>query len=176
MKKSILFAMFVGGVFAANAQATATLNVNLQPVQSITIGAGSPVNMDYTNSSEYTIGKTVVVTDHLSVYSSGGFSVSVSVPAATLAGSNTAGPITQTITAAGISVEASNGTGTADGVYTPGAVALGTAVKPLFSSPTGGAAKKYTVTYKGGTDYIAKRIGTGITTYTTNVVYSIVGN
>src|SRR5690606_36560206 len=117
-----------------------------------------------------------IVPDHLAVYSSGGFAVCVAVPNDQLSSTNSA--VSSTVDASGITVVAANGTGTDDGVFaTPVALASGTGTQ-LLSSPTGGRAKLFNVTYTGDDldAYIGKRIGTGTTTYTTQVQYSIVAN
>ncbi|MBW8359409.1 MAG: hypothetical protein K0M63_06350 [Weeksellaceae bacterium] len=183
MKKAVFLFSLVAGLFVANAQtASATLNVNLQPVQSITINAIPTVAINYATSTDYSgTGVEVTATDHLKVVSSGGFVVSVSAQDANLSGSNSAGAITETIAASGIKVVASNGTGNTGGTFTPqAALTVGTASTGavLLSSDTGGATKLYTVKYQGagGNAYLAKRIGTGTTTYTTQVQYSIVAN
>lgn len=182
MNKAVFLFSLIAGLFTATAQ-TATLNVVLHPVQSIIVSSGSAtVNLVYDNAAKYTAGVTLAMSDHLQVYSTGGFQVSVSVPAATF-GNGIASPAVgngETIAASGITVQAATGSTTnTGGAYLP-AVALSTTATPLFSSTTGGAANKYNVTYKGagsnayvGKDFAA---GTAATTYTTQVVYSIAAN
>ena len=182
MKKTIFLFSLVAGLFVANAQTTAnaTLNVKLEPFQSITINSTPTVDMTYTNAADYSDGVEVAVTDHLSVSGSGGFFVFVSVPSDDMAGSNTAGGISETMDAAAIKIVAENGTGTTDGVFAP-LSSLTTTTAPgavLLSSPTGGSNKLFTVKYKGadGDAFLGKRIGPGTTTYTTQVVYTVTAN
>ncbi len=181
MKKTIFLFSLVAGAFVAKAQ-TATLNVVLHPVQSIVVNtANAEVDLVYDDATKYDEGVTAVVSDHLQVYSTGGFEVSVSVPAANIGNDITTGTgSAETIAASGITVQAADGSTTNTGSdFTPGAVALSTTAVPLFSSSTGGSANKYNVTYKGaGSDaYVGKHFnGTSETTYTTEVTYSIVAN
>lgn len=178
MKKTILLAFLGAGLFTANAQtATATLKVNLAAVQSITINLVPTVQMNYNLSTDYSgAGVEVTATDHLKVVSSGGFIISVSVPDAEI---STSSSLTETILASGIKIEASYGTGNNDGSTFEELASLTTGTGGvLLTSTTGGASKLYSVKYQGaGKDaYFGKRIGTGITTYTTPIQYSIIAN
>lgn len=182
MKKVILFAFLGAGLFTAQAQ-NATLNVVLHPVQSIIVSAGSAtVNLVYDDAAKYTAGVTLAMNDHLQVYSTGGFQVSVAVPSATFGNGLTAPAVgsTDTIAASGIKVLAGAGTTNSVGATFNPAVALSTTAQPLFTSTNGGAANKYKVTYTGaGADaYVGKKYtaGAAATTYTTQVVYSIAAN
>lgn len=179
MKKTILLAFLGAGLFTANAQTNqATLNVILSPVQSIIVNA-TPVELNYVNAKDYTDGvSSEAMSDHLTVYSTGGFQVSVSVPSDTFGNGITDNNVT--INASGITVLAAKGsTDDAGSTYLP-AVSLSVNAKPLFSSKTGGTANKYNVTYKGagGNAYVGKKhtIGAATTTYTTLVTYSIAAN
>ncbi|MBW8360842.1 MAG: hypothetical protein K0M56_01500, partial [Kaistella sp.] len=134
MKKAIFLFVLVAGLFTANAQ-NATLNVVLHPVQSIIVSTGSStVNLVYDDATKYDSGVSLEMTDHLQVYSTGGFQVSVSVPAANLENDITTGTgSTETIAANGITVQAATGSTTnTGGSYLP-AVALSTTATPLFS-------------------------------------------
>lgn len=88
MKKGILFLGLLGGIFAANAQSvpstpvvipsTATLNVNLYPLQAITVNpVTSVVDLDYKTITNYVDGVSKDVKDHLAVISTSGFAVKV---------------------------------------------------------------------------------------------------
>lgn len=183
--RKIISLIFIGaGLTAANAQTNqATLTVLLYPVQSIVVNTGSTaVNLVYDTAAKYTAGVTLLMADHLTVYSTGGFQVTVSVPAATI-GNGLVAPAagsTETIAASGITVQAATGTTTNTGsTYLP-AVALSTTAAPLFSSTAGGVANKYSVTYKGAgaNAYVGKEFAAGAaaTSYTTLVTYTIAAN
>src|SRR5690606_6527182 len=187
MKKSILFAMFLGGVFAANAQfssantstpgvatGTATLNVNLHPIQTLIVNTSQKtVNLDYKTVANYTDGVTSKNNDHLTVYSTGGFTLSVRSADANLtsAGSNNT---TQTIPASGIKLTAKAGTG-GNPVFTYSHnVELSKTDQTLVTSDTGGFNKPISVDYIGAQDYMDKyskdgALTPGVKTYTTTV-------
>ena len=179
MKKTIFLFSLVAGLFVANAQTSATLNVILKPVQSIVVNT-SPVDLVYDGLTDYTGGVELEMADHLQVYSSGGFEVLVKVPLDNIGNTITAGSgLGKTIAANGITVTASNGTSTNAGTFSSnGAVALDDQNQALFSSDQGGTANKYTVTYKGAgaNAYVGKHYdgNTGFTKYTTLVQYSII--
>lgn len=180
MKKTILVAIFLGGIFAANAQTTpstkvgtTTLNVNLYPIQEITVKSlQKTVNLDYKSAADYRDGVNLDQKDHLSVYSTGAFAVSVS-------GANLANTITKTstINGADIAITASNGTSILAGAkYTP--ATLSTTAKTLISSTKGGVNKQFNVNYaaKGGTDaFINKYYKSqgAVNVYTTTITYTI---
>lgn len=150
MKKIILFAaIFFSAVSVANAQTstsnkgTATLTVNLQAVQSITV-AGD-VEIDYLTADDYAKGKEGEKKTELSVVAAGGFTVSVQATDDLKDANNSA----NVIAASSISVLASaksNGDG-----FTPNAnITLSKdAKRALFSSTIGGVDKKYNVSYTG---------------------------
>lgn len=182
MKKSILFAMFLGGLFAANAQTSdvATLNIILKPVQTITVNTKT-VDLVYDDKSKYSSGVTLEMKDHLQVFSSGGFEVLVKSKDAQI--KNNLGPGTggnDQIESSGITVTATKGTSTNAGATFAaiGAVPLLHTDQVLFGSNMGGISEKYTVTYKGaGADkYVGKHYDgtTGYTKYSTDVTYSII--
>ncbi len=179
MKKSILLAMLIGGVFAATAQTTQTkLNVILNPLQSIAVNdASKEVTLEYKTTNDYLTGvSSPVLIDHLKVYSTGGFQVSAKAADLTN-GLNTAPGQNVKILSSGISLLIAKGTGNNGSDINPSTVNLGTGDVNLFSSTTGGVSMGYNVTYKGAgnNEYVGKHFsGTGKTTYTTNVMYSIV--
>src|SRR5690606_29326156 len=64
-----------------------TLNVNLSPLQSIVVN-NAAVDLNYVNSVDYEQGVSATKTGHLTVFSTGGFKVSVMSNAATLTSTN----------------------------------------------------------------------------------------
>ncbi|MBP0613539.1 hypothetical protein J8J42_10820 [Chryseobacterium sp. cx-311] len=178
MKKSILLAMLIGGVFAVTAQTQTKLNVILNPIQSITVNdASKEVTLEYVTTDNYLTGvSSPVLNNHLTVYSTGGFQVKAK--AANLTNGLTTAPGQNVeILSSGISLLIAKGTGNNGSDINPSTVNLGTGDVNLFSSTTGGTSMGYNVTYKGAgnNEYVGKHFsGTGKTTYTTNVMYSIV--
>ncbi|HCO20177.1 MAG TPA: hypothetical protein DIT47_03555 [Flavobacteriaceae bacterium] len=88
MKKTIfifsviatLFSLTVNAQASAqpSASASATLNVRLYPIQTIVVNpAQSTVNLDYKTTTDYANGVNSDQKDHLEVYSTGAFAVSV---------------------------------------------------------------------------------------------------
>ncbi len=183
MKKSILFAMFVGGVFVANAQLTptatgsVTLNVNLYPIQHIEVNTlQSDVNLDYKNAEDYKDGVDVTLDDHLKIYSTGPFAVTVKSTTDKLKG--IAGN-SEEIDAANIKILASAGkTKALANTQYASAVSLSQGGAELFSnSQTGGNMNTFNVNYKAQHVedlYMNKyKKGSTPTVYTTNVTYTI---
>ena len=176
MKKFILFAAILFSAFSvANAQSnkgTATLTVNLIPVQSISVTGD--VVIDYTSAEDYSKGKGSTDVTTLNVVSAGGFVIRVEaedlkggakdIPASSIAITATAGE---------------NGTGTFD---SKGTLAKDSEKTPLISSPKGGVDKKYSVSYKGADtntymeNYNAGNAEKGTQVYTTTVTYTIAAN
>lgn len=176
MKKTILFAMFLGGVFAASAQTTVgttTLKVNLYPIQDITVNQAN-VNLDYKTKSDYLNGVGVNQKDHLTVYSTGAFAVTVNSSGANL--TNTIND--DKISAADITITASKGsnaTAVNAASFTP--VKLSKSAQTLIASDKGGVSKNFNVNYAASgalNAYVNKYYnGQNPTVYTTTVTYTI---
>ena len=174
MKKLILFAAILFSAFSvANAQSnkgTATLTVNLSPVQSISVTGD--VVIEYTSAEDYSKGKGSTDVTTLNVVSAGGFAISVQ------ADDLTGGA--EDIPASSIAVTAiagDNGSGSYTPNVTLGKVATGTKA-PLITSTEGGVNKQYKVSYKGtGANKYMKNYNAGGTqSYTTTVTYTIAAN
>ena len=180
MKKSVLFAMFLGGVFAANAQATATdkvqLRVTLSPIQTIVVNASQkPVKLNYATVNDYNDGVTSVNENHLTIYSTGGFEVKVKSDEDNLSNSDNL----TTIASNTITLTPSAGVRPLGGTvthYTP--VTLSKAGKTLITSNAGGFDKTVHVNYAGaGLQAYINNYETGKSNiFTTNVTYTIVAN
>ena len=170
MKNLIIASFIVLGLSTVQAQ-TVTLNVKLKPIQTLVVNtAQKTVDLEYSSKDDYSKGVTSTNTDHLSIYSTGGFEVKVKSAEATMtnAGKN--------IKANSIQVIPSAGTNAVSGAaYTP--QSLDAAEKVLVSSASGGVDKNISVAYKGaGADayldnYVA---GQTATVYTTTLTYTIV--
>src|SRR5690554_8136294 len=79
MKKIILSSMMIAFGIAAQAQSNVTLNVKLNPIQTLVVNpAQETVELEYSSKDDYANGVTSgALTDHLSVFSTGGFAVTV---------------------------------------------------------------------------------------------------
>ncbi|MDQ0477955.1 hypothetical protein [Chryseobacterium sp. MDT2-18] len=180
MKKGILFAMFLGGLFAANAQtATAqtstTLNVRLHPIQTIVVNpAQNEVNLDYVTAADYAKGVSSDQENHLVIYSTGAFAVTVNSLTDQLTNSAFAG---DNINSSDITITPSAGTSKplAGATVTP--AALSSTAKEVISSSIGANNATFNINYsaKGDNDsYINKYHNVqNPTVYTTVVTYTI---
>lgn len=169
-----IFCALVSGMALAQKTASATLNVNLYPIQTIVIG-GNIVDLEYKSKEDYSKGVTKTMNDHLTVYSTGGFAVKVKSENENLV--FTKGSTTDNIAANTINLEASAGSGNSLSSYKFNEkVALNTEAKPLFSSTVGGTDLKFNVAYngKGNNDYVNKYYNVeNPNVYTTTVTYTI---
>jgi hypothetical protein len=133
----------VNGAFAqtpTNAD-NVTLNIKLNPIQTITVNAGQKeVNIIYSSIDDYTNGVSVPQDDHIQVFSTGGFQVKVN-SAASLTNDKGTG-----IDATDVTVLATNGTANSVKNTIVDAVALGSE-QTLIASATGGRNLNYNVTY-----------------------------
>ncbi len=196
MKKiTFLLAATLGLVsFAAQAQATgtttptdpapvvdkktaqATVNVRLHPIQTIMVNSGQTVNLDYKTELDYAKGVNTTQADHLTVYSTGAFAVTVQSDNEKLTSSDSR--VKSDINASDIWVTASKGSNTIAEAKFEDPVSLSKSAKPLFSSSVGGVHKNFNVNYKAMGDadkYVNKYFSVqDPTVYSTTVTYSIV--
>ncbi|MDF0720930.1 hypothetical protein P0M11_13065 [Kaistella sp. PBT33-4] len=177
MKKSILFAMFLGGLFAANAQATGQteLKVKLNPVQSIVVNDDKVV-LDYVTQENYALGVSETKNNHLTVFSTGKFKVKVKADANLTDGNGKSIALDDPATA--IKIHATQGTVGANSplvAFSGSEISLSTTDQVIGGSDTagvGGINVKYT---GAGSDAYVNLLNNGTaTTLTTNVTYSIV--
>lgn len=155
------------------------LNIKFKPVQSITVTAAQkPVDLEYYALADYRDGVSKTLTDHLTVFSTGGFVVSVSTTEANFVRS--AGG---TIPVGDVIVTAADGsTSATNPSFTPVDVTLSTTATPLITTTAGGNEIKYNITYDntaaGGTyNYINKyRHDDATSVYTATVTYTIATN
>jgi len=174
---SALILFGIGAVNSATAQ-TNTDNVivglKFRPVQSIVINADS-VNLIYATASDYNLGKDAVLDDHITLFSTGGFTVHVK---ADRDFTRTAGgtiPVSDVFIVASAGTKASNGTTT----FTA-ATGLSETGHTLITSTKGGRNVTYDVKYDntaaGANDlYIDKFIAAdgNESAYTATVTYTI---
>lgn len=172
----------VSGVFAQDQSVltgTVKLNIVLKPIQTITVNPTpvegvtiEGVNLVYDEKSDYENGVSVEQKDHLTVFSTGGFTVSVkSGGDFTNTGGNT-----NIIEAGDVSVKATAGKGKLNNVVL---AKTETTESTLISSDEGGRNLMYDVTYNneaGASDaYINHYLNGGVekNTFTTTVTYTI---
>lgn len=156
-----------------------TLNIKFKSVQSITVTAAQkPVDLEYYSLENYRDGVSKTLNDHLTVFSTGGFVVSVSTESANFeratGGSIPVGDVT---------VTAENGsTSAANPSFTPVDVTLSTTPTALITTTAGGNELKYDITYNnadagGAYNYINKyRHDDATSVYTATVTYTIATN
>ena len=143
-----------------------TVNIKLNPMQAILVN-DAVVNLEYKSLENYNQGVDTTMTNHLTVYSVGGFKVNVKSDGNFMNGSNS-------IPAEDVIITATRAEGS-PGALTP--VTLGTTENSLITSSTGGFEKNYNVKYsnklKGQAFAYADKKGG---TYTAQVTYEIVAN
>ena len=176
MKKFILFAaVLFSAVSLVQAKGTPTnegkteLTVTLNPIQTITVDQ-TGVFLTYETREDYNDGVTSTQPDHLIVYSTGGFAVSVKSKEDNLLGD---GDETKTIPSNTISVKASPAEGA---ILSPQSVVLSKGGATLFSSTVGGADLSYNVEYAGAklNQYFGKLFNKGEpSVFKTDVIYTI---
>jgi len=154
----------------------ATLNVILNPIQTLMVNsAQKTVDLEYKNKGDYANGVTSEQADHLTIYSTGAFAITVQSASndieKVIAGK------TQSISASTIKIKASKGSSNSLGGASYSSVSLSTKPTDLISSGTGGVEKNFNVTYSGmgANGYVNIYFNDEKpTVYTTTVTYAIV--
>ncbi|MFV0139675.1 hypothetical protein OBK16_07795 [Empedobacter falsenii] len=167
-----IFCGLVSGMAFAQETATATLNVKLNPIQTIVIGGDNTVNLEYNTKDDYSNGVTANMNDHLVVYSTGGFAVKVKSENENLVREKGESKIDVKT----INLVATLGSKTELNAPTFKNVVLTDSDKTLISSKVGGTNLKFNVAYngKGGDAYVNKYNNVeNPTVYTTTVTYTI---
>lgn len=149
-----------------------TLNIVLRPIQTIIINPDQKkVNLIYDTEDKYANGVSREYTDHIGVFSTGGFIINVN-------GKGNLNNNGKIISLSDVSIIASNGSNVlSNPTYTP--VILSTADKVLISSKSGGRGLKYNVTYNNNLNikdkYINKYFSSDSneSVYTTTLIYTI---
>ncbi len=155
-----------------------SLNVRLNPIQTIEVTTSQRiVNIDYVTRADYEQGVSHTQANHLTIYSTGGFIVSVNslddyIPNnySITSGSN------EVINASGITIRASDGSNPLLGVRYSANVPLSKEGSVLFSKGTGGIDKNFNITYSAESldAYVNKQVNGEVETiYNTTVVYTI---
>lgn len=168
----------VSALYAQSKSATTTLNIKLQPIQTIIVnGSQTHVDIVYNTKNKYNNGVSVTEIDHLEVFSTGGFTVSVKSNGNF---KNTKGE--ESIDAKDVLVSAKPGTkkpsNESSTTYAP-ATGLKTSSNNLIKSTQGGRDLTFDVTYNNAAgkndEYINKYIARDGTesVYTATVTYTI---
>lgn len=186
MKKIVTTSLMVFIGIAAYAQpatsqssGTVTLNVKLHPIQTLTVNPNSKiVDLEYKTEAQYSNGvKSAVLADHLTVYSTGGFAVSVKSSGTHLITNANANPTHGQIEASSVKVSAFEGSKPITSVKNGEHVPLSSTETTIVSSDYGAVNKTINVQYEGaGADtYINNYIATQKpTVYTTELTYTII--
>ncbi len=164
---AILFASITMGNAQTSKQGTATLTINLQAVQSITVTGNVEIN--YTSADDYANGKESTQFTTLSVVSAGGFAIRVQ------ADDLTNGTSTMAAENIKVTAEAIGDAATGATFHDNGTLVKSDGKQALITSTTGGVNKQYTVKYKGdgGNEYMENFNAGGTQSYTTTVTYTI---
>lgn len=153
---------------------TVTLNINLYQIQSLVVNpAQKVINLDYKTKSDYAGGvSSEELSDHLNVYSTGGFIIDVAASGANLKNGDIEGMPTKDI-----SIKATPGTTKSlDGAKSEEIELNGTEKFTLISSDKGGVDNNFNIEYKAAGDNKYTELvnnGEETTTYTTTVTYTI---
>jgi len=178
MKKLFIASLMMVCGIAAEAQTdNATLNVRLNPIQTLVVNAQQKtVDIDYVTKDHYKDGVSSTQNNHLNVFSTGGFEVKVK-SAGDLINNATAGP-NGNIDASSIKITALPGTQdplTNNVSYEPTAILTGSE-NTIVSSTRGAVDRNIGVLYEaaGANAYIDKYVaGQTPTVFTTTVTYTI---
>lgn len=179
MKKIILFAaiLFAGastvlaqttgegqGKTGQSTETETDLTVKLNPIHIITVNH-SGILLEYKTTGDYESGVTSEKENHLTIYSTGDFQVTVNAETDFAEAPEGMNVSTVSITA--------NKNGIATSSKTVGSLSA-TDSDVLISSTKGGFGLNYDVTYKGGTDYMNLYSKDKSNEYKTDVQYTIV--
>lgn len=183
MKKIILASLMMLFGIASQAQdrntGNVTLNVKLHPIQTLVINPApnhQTVDLEYSSKADYAGGVTSgVLEDHLTVFSTGGFAVTVKSSSAHLT-TTAVGGAHGDIEANTIQIVASDGTDAITNA-TNNTISLSGDGQTLVSSIYGAVDKTINIEYKGAgaNNYINYYVaGQDPTVYTTELTYTIV--
>lgn len=147
------------------------LNIKLYPIQSISVTGNSDVDLIYKEKKDYKEGVSVNKPDHLSVFSTGGFEVSMKSETPNLLGDE------NSIGLSDITVRVSKGSNPIKGDFTRTRTNLSESDQVVISNNRGGVDKTFDVEYsaKGNNKYLdLYNYPEDATSFTTLVTYSII--
>ena len=171
--KILLLLLFCVSMFGINAQTSdqVTLNIVLNPIQSITVNPSQKVvDLIYETENDYQNGVFNTQVNHLKVFSTGGFKINVNTSGDFIKG-------TDNISASDVTVVATPGTGKPNNVTYASATSLSTGGHELLSSKIGGRDLNFNITYDNtaaGNNY--NYVNKHFETYSTTVIYTITPN
>lgn len=168
-------AAFFFGIANLSAQTNTenvTLNVRLHPIQTLVINSNQKVvNLDYTNKNEYANGVTSEQQDHISIYSTGGFEISVKNDNTVISAHG------KNLDANTLKIKAENGSQAINGSPEFQERQLSPNEQFIVKSNVGGVDKNFKVKYigAGANTYLDNYVaGQNPTVYTTQVTYTII--
>lgn len=166
------FFIFTATLSAQNNTENVTLNVRLHPIQSLSIHPSQKiVDLNYVNKNDYLNGVSSEQQDHISIFSTGGFEISVKNDNSTI---NQSG---KSIEASTLKIKAENGSQPIAGTPEFQERPLSPNEQFIVRSNVGAVDKTFNVKYTGAADntYIDNYVvGQTPTVYTTTVTYTIV--
>lgn len=176
---SWVVACLILSTFQVSAQSgsdNVTINITFRPVQTISVSPGQKtIDILYASVSDYQSGIAVTRDDHLTVFSTGGFLVSVEASSENFTRVGGA----ETIPVKDVIIRAVDGTDNAAGAEFS-EVVLSTAPAALITSSNGGRDLKYGITYDnstgGGANQYINRYESGDeaeTVYRSRITYTI---
>lgn len=178
MKKLVTASLMVLIAMAAQAQTdNATLNVRLNPIQTLVVNAQQKtVDIDYITKDHYKDGVSSKQVNHLNIFSTGGFEVKIKSSGSDLTNQGTAGT-NGNIAASTIKIVATQGTQDAltEADYKQNVV-LSATEGIIVSSTKGARDKNIDIEYQaaGNDAYLDKYVANQTpTTFTTTVTYTI---
>lgn len=163
---------------SARASDDVSLNVRLSPIQTIEVTSSQRiVNLDYVTRADYEQGVSNTQVNHLKIYSTGGFVVTVNSLEDYIANNySVSSGSKEMINASGITISASDGSNPLLGVLYSAKVPLSKEGAVLFVKETGGIDKNFNITYTAENldAYVNKQVNGEVETiYNTKVVYTI---
>ncbi len=174
----MLSAVVVSNFAQAQTKEGVELSVIMKPIQILTINNTGGVNLTYITKTDYDEGVTSDQKDHLTVYSTGGFNVTVESKDITLKNRNVNND--ETLASSGILITAALGTtnGFANVTKLGSGIPLNTTAKEIISNNKGGVDRNFDIIYKGrgGDAYVNKFFaadGGEESVYNTTVTYTI---
>jgi hypothetical protein len=150
--------------------ATVKLNIVLNPIQTIIVNNQQDVDLVYETIDNYKEGVSTTIEDHLKIFSTGGFVVTVKSEGDLSNGGDS------NIESSDIKILAENGTDNEVVNTVSGPVELGGTETLLIDSDSGGRDLMYNITYNnksGGKDKYINLYKNGANTYSTQITYTI---
>ena len=177
-----ILTLFASSVKAQSDAGSVTVNIIFRPVQTITVSPEQKViDLSYNTVDDHQDGVSVTVDNHLTVFSTGGFLVSVEATSdhfTRLGGSETI-PVSDVVIRPTGGSDGSDSGSSGSGTVFSDAI-LSSSPAPLITSDKGGRDLKYDITYDnsvaGSAQHYINRYESSdgaATVYTSNITYTI---